>query len=176
MEPILTDDLLKGGMLLRETPKLPGALSKGWVRQAAFDLKEPAFDGLKLTVETHGFPEGDRKRNARPFSIKGRASQRQNVEPSGLLDLLLGLSLCVLELLVFVQEALNAAFRVHELFFARVERMAVRANFDADFWLGGAGFNLIATGAADQRINVNGVNALLHKFANLKKINLSPGR
>ena len=54
--------------------------------------------------------------------------------------------------LLFFQEALKSidpASGVDQLLLARVKRVAVRAYFHADFRLGGTGFKVVATSAAD---------------------------
>ena len=68
----------------------------------------------------------------------------------------------VLLLLIFIEEAFDAAFRVDELVLAREERVAARANFDLDVFLGGARLERVAAGASDLGLDVNGMNTLFH--------------
>src|SRR5689334_2636900 len=66
-------------------------------------------------------------------------------------------------LLVLIDEALDAAFSVDQLVLAREERMAIRANFDLDVGLGGAGLDDITASAAHGRLNVLRMNSLFHR-------------
>jgi hypothetical protein len=66
-------------------------------------------------------------------------------------------------LLVLVHEALNTPFGVHELGFARKERMAHGADFHFDISFRGAGMNHASASAADGRFQVFRVQLLLHK-------------
>jgi len=49
-------------------------------------------------------------------------------------------------------ELLHASCGVDELLFAGVERMALCANFNADLFLSGAGYERVAAGADDLRL------------------------
>src|SRR5215210_4700320 len=59
-------------------------------------------------------------------------------------------------------EALDAAARIHELLLARVEGVALRADLDVQLRLRGACLELVATGAANGRDDVLGMNVSLH--------------
>ena len=60
-------------------------------------------------------------------------------------------------------EFVHATGGVHELLLSGVERVAHVANTDDDHRLGGAGLDLIATGATDFRVHIFRMNVRLHK-------------
>ena len=64
---------------------------------------------------------------------------------------------------VFLAETLNATGGIDNLLFARVERMALRANLDVE-WLatGRTGVELVATAAGNGDFNVVWVNSVFH--------------
>lgn len=62
-------------------------------------------------------------------------------------------------------EALNASAGVNQLLLARVERVALGANFDVDLRLGRAGLDHIAARTGDGAVNVVRVDALFHFFS-----------
>src|SRR4051812_46252424 len=59
-------------------------------------------------------------------------------------------------------EALDAATRVEELLLARIERVAVRADLDAEVALRASGLEGVPAGAVDRRDLVIGVRVRLH--------------
>ena len=61
-------------------------------------------------------------------------------------------------------EALNAATGVDQLLTAGVERVALGADFNANFRLGRARHELVATGATNLRLNVLRVQIGLHRL------------
>jgi hypothetical protein len=63
---------------------------------------------------------------------------------------------------VLAAEAIDAALRVHQLLFARVEGVTVRANVDREIAAGGAGHEDVATGASDAGARVDRMNTFLH--------------
>ena len=60
-------------------------------------------------------------------------------------------------------EFVHAAGGVNELLLAGIERVAHVANAHDDHGLGGAGLDLIATGATDFRVHIFRMNVRLHK-------------
>src|SRR5438874_2184314 len=64
--------------------------------------------------------------------------------------------------LVLALEPLDAARRVHELLLARVERVALRAHFDANVGSGGPSLDDLAAGARNRRVDVVRMNTSLH--------------
>src|SRR3954462_639082 len=70
---------------------------------------------------------------------------------------------------VLLLEALDAAGGVDELLLARVERVAVRANFDAECAAGRVGLDLVAARAGDDRRLVDRVDSLFGHWLGLAK-------
>src|SRR4030095_13292614 len=64
--------------------------------------------------------------------------------------------------LVLALEALHPAGRVPELLLARIERVALRAHFDADIGLGGPGLDDLAARTGNRGVHVLRMNASLH--------------
>ena len=66
---------------------------------------------------------------------------------------------------VFLTEAIDAAFSVHDLLLAGEERMASRADVDTDFFLSRACMERVATNASDDRVSVIiGMKSVFHEI------------
>jgi hypothetical protein len=61
-------------------------------------------------------------------------------------------------------EAIHASAGVNQLLLARVERMALGANFDMDLRLRGTSLDHIAACASNGAVNVVRMNTLFHSF------------
>ena len=61
-------------------------------------------------------------------------------------------------------EAVHASAGIDQLLLARVERMALGADFHVDLGLGGAGLDDVAARAGDGAVNVLGMDTLFHSF------------
>ena len=59
-------------------------------------------------------------------------------------------------------EAVNAPAGIDQLLPAGEERVALRADFNADILLGGAGMDHLAAGAGDGRIFISRMNTVFH--------------
>ena len=65
---------------------------------------------------------------------------------------------------VALLEAVNTSARINELLLAGVERMALRANIDAQLLLHGTRFKRLAANAANDRLTVVRMDLFLHGF------------
>ena len=65
---------------------------------------------------------------------------------------------------VALLEAIHASARVHQLLLASEERMALGANFNSQFRLGGAGLKRFTADAANRRLLILRMDALFHLF------------
>ena len=61
-------------------------------------------------------------------------------------------------------EAVHTSAGINQLLLARVERMALGANFHVDLGLGGAGLDHVAACAGDGAVNVVGMDTLFHSI------------
>ena len=61
-------------------------------------------------------------------------------------------------------EAIHTSAAVHQLLLAGKEGMALGANFNLQFGLGGTGFERLAAHATDDRLTVLGMDLFLHDF------------
>ena len=59
-------------------------------------------------------------------------------------------------------ETVNTSTGVNQLLLAGIERVALRADFNADLLLGGAGREDVATGAANRSLFVLGMDTFSH--------------
>ena len=59
-------------------------------------------------------------------------------------------------------EAVHTSAGINQLLLARVERMALGANFHVDLGLGGAGLDHVAACAGNGAVNVVGMDTLFH--------------
>jgi hypothetical protein len=75
---------------------------------------------------------------------------------------LVGLGFVLLQVSVFLVEALNPASSVHQFLLTGEERMALGADFHPDFLFGGTGLELIATRATRDNFFVFGMDTLFH--------------
>src|SRR6188474_2930688 len=74
-----------------------------------------------------------------------------------------------------LREPLDAAFRVDQLLPAREERMAVRADFQVQLFLGRPGLPGRPAGAPGLYLVILGMNAFLHDKAPLEKLQVYQG-
>jgi hypothetical protein len=66
---------------------------------------------------------------------------------------------------VFLFETIDAAGRIHKLLFAREERVAARADFDADVaFVGGSSFERVSARADHIHLVIGRVNSSFHDF------------
>ena len=61
-------------------------------------------------------------------------------------------------------EAVHTSTAVHQFLLAGIERMALRADFDLQLRLDGAGFERLAAHATDDRLAILGMDLFLHDF------------
>ena len=61
-------------------------------------------------------------------------------------------------------EAIHTSAAVHQLLLAGKEGMALGANFNLQFRLGGTGFERLAAHATDDRLAILGMDLFLHDF------------
>ena len=67
-------------------------------------------------------------------------------------------------------EAIDSSAAVHQLLTAREERMALAANFDLQFALGGTRNERLAASTADNRFAVRRMNIFLHVLSLLRRV------
>ena len=64
-------------------------------------------------------------------------------------------------------EAIDAAAAVHQLLFAGVEGVALRANFNTHFRFGGTGLESLAANATNDALAILGMDLFLHAISPL---------